>query len=139
MNLARAIFERAPARRRRAYLLLLAVVLMGGVAMTLTLIARHTIVSVRTSIRHRFDIRAAQLVADAQAWIALHSDRVAALEPGEAIELDPADVLPPAMTGSLQIRRTGNAGLLVRAKIQSGEQVALVEVRTPLPPTEAAP
>lgn len=110
---------------------------MGSVALTLTLITRHTIVAVRTDIRHLFDARLAQLVADAQAWIASNPDRVAALETGGAIELDASATLPPGATGLIRIVRD-SSGLLVRAKIQSGKRIALAEIRPPQP-REAAP
>ncbi len=130
---------RAGSRQRGGYLLLLAAVLIGGVAMTLTLIARHTLASVQTNIRHALDIRAAQLAADGLAWIAGHPEQAASLKPGETIVLDAAATAFPAANGQLVVVCDSEGDLLVRARIQTGDRVALFEVRASLPLEEAAP
>ena len=103
--------------RRHGFLLLLAVVLIGAVGVTLGLVSRH-FVGLTVSARYMMlDARAAQLLADGQAWAAVHADRCSALAPGGLIELPITDLPSASLTATLQITRDEPAG----ADLQPGE------------------
>ena len=115
--------------RRRGYMLLLAIVLIGAIGLTLALIGRHFIGMTRATRFSDLDVRAAQLVASGQDWIEFHPDQCADLQGDQTISLDLADLLPPGAEGRLILSRNGSDDLLmIAASVRRGRQASTMKV-----------
>ncbi len=108
--------------RRRAYSLLLAIVLIGAVGVTLGLMARQFVASTRTVRAVALDVRVSQLVAGGRAWIEANPEACSLLAVGEDVELPVQGLLPPKHQGSLTIARLEDARLEIHARVLFGRQ-----------------
>lgn len=119
---------RQQCRRRRAFSLVLAVVLTGMIGMTLTVIVRTAHQAFVAGHMDELDIRCTQVLISAKAWAARNAGELRALAPDAVRDLDVTGLLPPECQGRLQFQvRADGRSVDIRARVARGRWVAAAQ------------
>ena len=118
--------------KRRAFSVLLAVVLVGAVGLTLGLLARHFVGMARSVRFAELDVHASQLLADGREWASHHASQCAALAPGESIALPTDGLVPSGAEAELRITRSADGhDLIGTAMVGTGGLISRCESTIP--------
>ncbi|MFQ5422762.1 MAG: hypothetical protein ACE5F9_02155 [Phycisphaerae bacterium] len=117
---------------RRAYTVVLAIVLIGLIGITLAVLARYFVSTTRSTRAADLEVRAAQLLAGGQEWITDHAEQCGALSLGAIIELPVDDLMPAGSQASLTITRTSDERVMtLTARVARGRQSATFRIKIP--------
>ncbi len=117
---------------RRAYTVVMAIVLIGLIGITLAVLARYFVGTTRSARATDLEVRAAQLLAGGQEWVAAHAERCGALPAGAAIELPVDNLVPAGSQASLTLARPAKDRVLtLTARVARGRQAATFRINIP--------
>jgi len=115
--------------RRKAFSLVLVVVLTGLIGITLAVVARSFRGSIVQGRLDELEIRASQMVASGQAWAYRHPEGVRAIRAEVPLELPVLGLLPEGMSGRLVIERASEEDARIVARVEDGRRVSRCTAR----------